>query len=565
MIKISTVLLTLALFPSWSLAGQNSKYSPQAARSRYVSWGVDPDKNLASIHAVEAWRKFSKKQEVVVAVIDTGIDFSHPFLKENIYVVSGKITKDNFGVDFSQGNSFFLKKNPTDEHGHGTHISGIIKSVYPEVKLLSLKYYNPKSTGQQNLDATIQALKYAITQGVDIINYSGGGPEASVEELRVLKEAERKGILVVAAAGNERSNIDDKRHAYYPASYGLKNIITVASHDDSLNIIPSSNYGYNSVDVAAPGHRIRSTIPSSAAGYMTGTSQATAFVSGVAAMLKAQQPDLTAEQIKEIIKVAGISVKSFEGKVMGARKLDAERSLLIANKLIALQKEKKTTIRSISSDILQEINWGLKAIKANPTVYSGSNKVQVAVVDTGVNFNHEDLSHTKWINSKEKANKKDDDKNGYVDDISGYDFVTKSGIIVDTHGHGSHVAGIIAGKFKPTLKRGGVAPEVKISSYRYFINTLGELKQTIEYKKLLAEKLKSKTKITSDDIEFLKNQLSLKNSNLAIKLAIDHGAKVINYSGGGYEPDAEELQILKEANEKKRLSCGCFGKWQPCN
>ena len=163
----------------------------------------------------------------MVAVVDTGIQGDHTFLARNIYVPGGKkVDANNFGVDFSGDK---VTNAPTDAHGHGTHVAGIVKSIFPDVKILALKYYNPKASGQQNLDATIKALQYAVDHNVDVINYSGGGPEASVEELRVLKQAEKKGILVIAAAGNERSNIDDKRHAYYPASYGLSNIITCAT------------------------------------------------------------------------------------------------------------------------------------------------------------------------------------------------------------------------------------------------------------------------------------------------------------------------------------------------
>jgi len=136
----------------------------------------------------------------------------------------------------------------------------------------------------------VEALKYAVDHNVDVINYSGGGPEPAAEELRVLKEAERKGILVVAAAGNEESNIDDKKKAYFPASYGLKNIITVTAHDEDLRILPSSNYGRSSVDIFAPGYRIKSSLQNGRTGYLTGTSQATAFVTGVAALIKSEYP-----------------------------------------------------------------------------------------------------------------------------------------------------------------------------------------------------------------------------------------------------------------------------------
>jgi subtilisin family serine protease len=311
---------------------QSLAFNPELLISRYASWGIDPDKHLASINLRDSWKNFKKNKDIVVAVIDTGIQGDHPFIKDNITVINGKASATNYGVDFSGERA---TTTPADAHGHGTHVAGIVKSVFPEVKLLALKYYNPRASGQANLDATIKALQYAVDNNVDVINYSGGGPEASVEELRVLKAAEKKGILVIAAAGNERSNIDDKRHAYYPASYGLSNIITVGAHDDSLNIIPSSNYGKNSVDIAAPGHRIRSAIPNSGAGYMTGTSQATAFVTGVAALIKSQYPNMKYEMVKNIILSSSLKVKTFEGKILGSGKLDAGKALELAESVNA--------------------------------------------------------------------------------------------------------------------------------------------------------------------------------------------------------------------------------------
>jgi subtilisin family serine protease len=321
---LSSIALTMNLTVAFA---QQLAYNPELLISRYASWGIDPDKHLASINLKDSWIKFKKNKEIIVAVIDTGIQGDHPFIKDNIAVIKGTKSASNYGVDFSGEK---VTTAPADAHGHGTHVAGIVKSVYPDVKLLALKYYNPKASGQANLDATIKALQYAVDNNVDVINYSGGGPEASVEELRVLKAAEKKGILVIAAAGNERSNIDDKRHAYYPASYGLSNIITVGAHDDALNIIPSSNYGKNSVDIAAPGHRIRSAIPNSTAGYMTGTSQATAFVTGVAALIKAQYPNMKYDQVKNIILSSSLKVKTFEGKILGSGKLDAGKALELA-------------------------------------------------------------------------------------------------------------------------------------------------------------------------------------------------------------------------------------------
>ena len=309
---------------------EKSYFDPHDLTSSYVSWGVNPE-NPASINLLEAWKKFKKKKEIVVAVVDTGIDPAHPFLEKNIFVETGKVDESNFGVDFSKDKK--QKGAPTDQHGHGTHVSGIIKSIFPDVKILALKYYNPNASGLDNLNSTVEALKYAVDNNVDVINYSGGGPEAAVEELRVLKEAERKGILVVAAAGNEESNIDDKKKAYFPASYGLKNIITVTAHDEDLKILSSSNYGRASVDIFAPGYRIKSSLQNGRAGYLTGTSQATAFVTGVAALIKSQYPNLSTEKIKEIIKASAKKEVTMEGKCATGGRLDEASALTLAAQL----------------------------------------------------------------------------------------------------------------------------------------------------------------------------------------------------------------------------------------
>jgi len=297
--------------------------------SHYASWGINPQ-NPAGINLLEAWKKFKKKKEIIVAVVDTGVDREHPHLEKNLFVSNGKIDANNFGVDFSKDRR--IKGAPVDQHGHGTHVSGIIKSIHPDVKILALKYYNPNASGLDNLNSTVEALKYAVDQNVDIINYSGGGPEAAIEELRVLKEAERKGILVVAAAGNEESNIDDKAKAYYPASYGLKNIITVTAHDEDLKILPSSNYGKQSVDIFAPGYRIKSSLQNGRAGYLTGTSQATAFVTGVAALIKSEFPSFSTEKIKEIIKASAKRELTMEGKCATSGRLDAGAAIKLALK-----------------------------------------------------------------------------------------------------------------------------------------------------------------------------------------------------------------------------------------
>ncbi len=318
-------------------------YNISNLNSEFTSWGISPYKK-SSIHLSGAWEIFKKKSNIIVAVIDTGINANHPFIKNNIYVINGTVDKYNYGVDFST-----YAKNinmPNDSHGHGTHVAGIIKSVFPEVRLLALKYYNSKASGQANLNSTIKALEYAVDHNVDIINYSGGGPEPSMDELRILKKAEQKGILIIAAAGNEESNIDKKGNAYYPASYGLSNIITVTAHNSSIKLLKSSNYGRKNVDVSAPGHRIKSASKgTSRAEYLTGTSQATAFVSGIAALIKSNFPNLNFTEIKTIIGTTVDKYSSLKTKCVSGGIVNAKKALQFAKKLSF----QKSTVRSIAN------------------------------------------------------------------------------------------------------------------------------------------------------------------------------------------------------------------------
>ena len=323
--KILLFLITLSL-PGLIFA--QYFFSINILTGKYSNWGVAPSNTRSSINLSSAWKIFRYKRDVVVAVIDTGVDPKHSFLAPNIHVKKGKTGPRNFGMNFS---NVTPDTSPWDTHGHGSHISGIIKAVFPKVKLLSLKYFNPQASGKHNLDATIKAIQYAVNHGVDIINYSGGGPRPSPEELVALKQALKKDILVVAAAGNEESDIDQKANAYYPASYNLENIITVTAHDQALKILSSSNYGKRSVDIAAPGYRIRSSLPQERSGFLTGTSQATAFVTGIAALLKSQYPHLKSKQIKEIILRSAKKEPGLIGKCNTGGRADATKSLRLAS------------------------------------------------------------------------------------------------------------------------------------------------------------------------------------------------------------------------------------------
>jgi subtilisin family serine protease len=292
-------------------------------------------------------------RDIVVAVIDTGIDVKHEDLSKNLWRNPGESGLDANGkdkatngidddkngfVDDVHGWNFVSNNNKLDDnHGHGTHIAGIIGAeagngkgiigIAPEVSLMILKYYDPKVAGTDNLKNTVAAIRYAVAKGAHIINYSGGGTEFSQEEHDAIAEADRKGVLFVAAAGNEKSNSD--QHHYYPADYKLKNIISVTAIDPSTEVLASSNYGVETVDIAAPGQNILSCLPNNAYGYMTGTSQATAFVTGAAALVMAHKQSFDSQDTKKYILATGDAQAQLASKTRTSRQLNLYKALTV--------------------------------------------------------------------------------------------------------------------------------------------------------------------------------------------------------------------------------------------
>lgn len=236
----------------------------------------------------------SESRDIVIAIIDTGVDIQHPLLKDHLWMNPGEknngsdndgngYAADLHGWNFSSNNG-----DISDNHGHGTHVAGIIlqKARSARVKFMILKYYDPDKSGEENLLNTVKAIRYATRMKADIINYSGGGDTRSPLEEAAIRDAQKQGIIFVAAAGNEGRNTD--RLGYYPAGYRLNNIISVAAMDARKRLLASSNYGAQSVDIVAPGSHILSSLPGGRYGYMSGTSQATAWVTGLIASLLSQ-------------------------------------------------------------------------------------------------------------------------------------------------------------------------------------------------------------------------------------------------------------------------------------
>jgi len=237
---------------------------------------------MTMIQAPEAWDITTGDNEVVVAVIDTGVDYNHPDLAENIWSNTAELkgsagvddddngyVDDIHGWDFA-GNGTGEDNDPLGDAGHGTHVAGIIAAggnngigvagVCWNLKIMPAKIQADNATSMDTWDI-IQGMEYAMENGARIINCSYGGPEFVQSEKEMFSLLGDQGILAVCAAGNDGDNIDRLFSNNYPAEYDLDNILAVASNADNGEFFSGSNYGENSVDVMAPGVGIKSTVP----------------------------------------------------------------------------------------------------------------------------------------------------------------------------------------------------------------------------------------------------------------------------------------------------------------
>ena len=323
------VIVSFVGFGSSTRVSKNHGKAPIIRADQLKNWGIANTRAASSVQAIDAWGVEEGSRDIIVAVIDTGLDSTHVDLKANVWHDKDQ----SYGWNYVSNSA-----NPTDEHGHGTHVAGIIgaianpktgvSGVAQKVSIMSVKYYSERNSGAVNLKNTVKAIDYAVTHGARIINYSGGGPEFSEDEYLAIKKAEAKGVLFVAAAGNERQDTDVPENYYFPSAYRLTNIISVAATDIQNKLIRSSNWGKTKVDVTAPGENIYSTLPNGRYGYMTGTSQATAFVTGIAALLLAKDPTLTPARIREIIRASADNIPDLKEKVAAGGRANAYKALL---------------------------------------------------------------------------------------------------------------------------------------------------------------------------------------------------------------------------------------------
>jgi subtilisin family serine protease len=292
---------------------------------------------MTKIKAPETWDSYTGSQDAVVAVIDTGVDFNHEDLKDNIWVNTKEIPKN--GVD-DDGNGYiddvngwdfaYGDNNPMDGDSHGTHCAGTIAArgnnalgvvgVNWKARVMPVKVLDD-SGGGYNYDI-YNGIIYAVTNGAKVTSNSYGGGGASSLMASAIKTAQDKGSLFVAASGNESAS-----KASYPAYYTktYNNVISVASTETNDSLSSFSNYG-DGVDVAAPGRNILSTTPGNSYATYSGTSMATPHVAGIAALLWSAAPSKTLGQIRAAILGKADSIAALSGKVATSGRVNLKAS-----------------------------------------------------------------------------------------------------------------------------------------------------------------------------------------------------------------------------------------------
>ena len=310
---------------------------------------VDPDLSktygVKKVQAPEAWAIQRGSKDIVVAVIDTGIDYNHPDLAFNVwrnpaaknFARTGidpngdEITGDVVGWDFTHNDNL-----PFDDHMHGTHCAGTvgavgndgvgISGVAQRVSIMGVKFLTKEGSGT-TLDA-IKSIDYAVSRGARILSNSWGGKgdDGNNQALEdSIKRAEAKGVLFVAAAGNDSTNND--RDPAFPASFRVANMLSVAATNEADSMASFSNYGKETVHVGAPGAGIYSTTPNNGYNKLSGTSMAAPHVSGAAALVWAQFPTATYTEIKRRLMEHGDAIPALTDKTVSGKRINVFKAI----------------------------------------------------------------------------------------------------------------------------------------------------------------------------------------------------------------------------------------------
>ena len=308
-------------------------------------WGLDNDGSNggtagADVGAFEAW-DIATGAGVVVAVIDTGIDATHDDLRDNLWVNEGEVPANgvdddgNGYVDDVHGYDFvFRDGDPDDRVGHGTHVAGTIAAVADDgygvpglafgSRVMALKLLDVNAGGGAYTAA--EAINYAVNEGAQVINASWGSYGYSTALRNAIQYARSRGVVFVAASGNEGNNNDSS--PMYPASYELDNVISVAASDRRDRLASFSNYGQR-VHLAAPGVDIVSTwIGSDGWTWQDGTSMASPYVAAAAALVREAAPSLSPAGARDLFMASGARLTYREGDVASGARLDVAAALL---------------------------------------------------------------------------------------------------------------------------------------------------------------------------------------------------------------------------------------------
>ena len=355
---------------------------------------------------------------VVVAVVDTGIDYHHQDLLENIWQNPGEIGLDLVGNDKStngiddDGNGYIddihgwnfynNTSKPLDDNRHGTHVAGIIgaagnngtgiSGVCWKTSLLPIKFLSSGGIGVTS-DA-VAAINYCTQLGVDVSNNSwgGGGYSQALED--AIYSAGEANCMVVAAAGNEGQDINE--FPVYPASYDLSNVLSVTASSQKGVLPQFANYGLKNVDLAAPGVRILSTFPHDKYGYLDGTSMAAPQVAGALAILKSRYPHLSIHRLKDRLLAATDANETLEGKCQTGGRLNLYKALnneLMANFEFDLDYGKTpavVTFTNTSFGLIKNLRWdfgdGTTSVDLNPThIFENEGTYHVTLTIKGSN------------------------------------------------------------------------------------------------------------------------------------------------------------------------------------
>lgn len=371
-------------------------------------WGLEnTGQNLgtpdADIDAPEAWGLTVGSQGVVVAVIDTGVDYTHGDLSANM---SRNVADCNSNSVDDDGNGFIddcygidtvnNDSDPMDDHNHGTHVAGTIGAIGDNaigvvgvnwnVGIMACKFLNSAAYGSiAGAIACLEYVKIMKDRGVNIVatNNSWGGGEFSQALFDAIDAHRQQGILFIAAAGNAAS--DNNTALFYPASYSLPNVISVAATTRTDGLASFSNYGSRTVHLGAPGHQILSTTIGNTFSTFSGTSMATPHVTGVAALLKAQTPWRDWMAIKNLILAGGDSIASLPNTITHKR-LNAYGALTCVNSTVLSRLRPGGNV--ITGAVVTPINLAALHIKcADPNgdvTVTASTGESVTLLDNGL-------------------------------------------------------------------------------------------------------------------------------------------------------------------------------------